>query len=512
MSSHEDYIDEDLYEYTDSDDEYDTDDLFNSPNIPNDSETLESSQSPKVETTPPPAYDMTVPDYSSDEYCHTQCEFYHLCYANHEACIKQTFEDALSSLSPMEEQVIKLLYGWNNYPPLTIDMIAKRLDTSTDQIIEIKNNAHHKLLSDVNLGFLYSHKAFALSSENFYSNFFADSWIYKPSLQITTKLGFELDYLSQTSDESGGITYINKNKSIVELKADLEKSIADFEDLQPFLPYLQKINITTLNHLLHTSSKKLFFDVFEKNDVLYFELYIVLTHMGFLLDGNSGILFYNQFWDNMIEELKVAGFNASIYEQTLEELPLGVFLTLYEKGIFTVADLLTKRPKYIASLNDEQRTQIANFLTKNHLLIHHEEKIFYITPNNLEKFLSKLVWWLAEHSHSVFSLKNELEKANCSITNSIVPMVTSIYPDYNFWDYLLCLGEADSLTCSITIEELVLSVRSFNCLKRAGIDTVGDLVQRSVEDLIRVRNMGKKNIDEIISKLAELGLTLRSEE
>ena len=64
----------------------------------------------------------------------------------------------------------------------------------------------------------------------------------------------------------------------------------------------------------------------------------------------------------------------------------------------------------------------------------------------------------------------------------------------------------------MTIEELDLSVRSFNCLKRAGIDTVEDLTSKTEEDMIKVRNLGKKSLEEVIQKLHSLGLTLRREE
>ena len=64
----------------------------------------------------------------------------------------------------------------------------------------------------------------------------------------------------------------------------------------------------------------------------------------------------------------------------------------------------------------------------------------------------------------------------------------------------------------MTIEELDMSVRSFNCLKRAGIDTVEDLTNRTEEDMIKVRNLGKKSLEEVIQKLHSLGLDLRKEE
>jgi len=60
----------------------------------------------------------------------------------------------------------------------------------------------------------------------------------------------------------------------------------------------------------------------------------------------------------------------------------------------------------------------------------------------------------------------------------------------------------------MTIEELDLSVRSFNCLKRAGINTVEDLIGRTEEDMMKVRNLGRKSLEEVMNKLGSMGLTL----
>ena len=62
----------------------------------------------------------------------------------------------------------------------------------------------------------------------------------------------------------------------------------------------------------------------------------------------------------------------------------------------------------------------------------------------------------------------------------------------------------------MTIDELDLSVRSSNCLHRAGINTVQELIMRSEEDMMKVRNLGRKSLEEVINKLAELGLALKS--
>ena len=61
----------------------------------------------------------------------------------------------------------------------------------------------------------------------------------------------------------------------------------------------------------------------------------------------------------------------------------------------------------------------------------------------------------------------------------------------------------------MTIEELDFSVRSFNCLKRAGINTVKDLASLTQDDLMKVRNLGKKSLKEVKEKLAEIGLSFR---
>jgi DNA-directed RNA polymerase subunit alpha len=64
----------------------------------------------------------------------------------------------------------------------------------------------------------------------------------------------------------------------------------------------------------------------------------------------------------------------------------------------------------------------------------------------------------------------------------------------------------------MNIEELDLSVRSYNCLKRAAINTVGELIQKTADDMMKVRNLGKKSLEEVEGKLASLGLCLKEEE
>ena len=64
----------------------------------------------------------------------------------------------------------------------------------------------------------------------------------------------------------------------------------------------------------------------------------------------------------------------------------------------------------------------------------------------------------------------------------------------------------------LTIDELDLSVRSFNCLKRAGINTVEDLINKSEMDMMKVRNLGRKSLEEVIAKLASFGFSLKKDD
>ena len=73
------------------------------------------------------------------------------------------------------------------------------------------------------------------------------------------------------------------------------------------------------------------------------------------------------------------------------------------------------------------------------------------------------------------------------------------------------LSEKDR-TLETPIEELEFSVRSYNCLKRAGIHTVADIVSRTEHDMMKVRNLGKKSLDEVVAKVAALGLSFKKPE
>ena len=84
--------------------------------------------------------------------------------------------------------------------------------------------------------------------------------------------------------------------------------------------------------------------------------------------------------------------------------------------------------------------------------------------------------------------------------NEVGPLISADQPE-----------EGDRIT-DMPIEELELSVRSYNCLKRAAISTVGELCNKTVDEMMKVRNLGRKSLDEVIEKLNEMGLSFRDGE
>lgn len=163
----------------------------------------------------------------------------------------------------------------------------------------------------------------------------------------------------------------------------------------------------------------------------------------------------------------------------------------------------------------------------------------YVTSEKNKENMQNIIGVIA-----VDSIYSPIDKVNYNVTNTRVGQVT----DYDkltieiFADGTIAPEEALSLSAKIlndhmnlfidlaegvkgkdimvvtednmknkvlelTIEELDLSVRSFNCLKRAGINTVEDLVSKSEGEMMRVRNLGKKSLEEVVNKLASLGFS-----
>lgn len=93
-------------------------------------------------------------------------------------------------------------------------------------------------------------------------------------------------------------------------------------------------------------------------------------------------------------------------------------------------------------------------------------------------------------------------------------LLTHVHEEVNDMDSVMkeAQGEVPNKGLVMMIEDLDLSVRSYNCLKRAGIQTVEELTQRTEDEMMRVRNLGKKSLKEVKDKIYDLGLSFKSYE
>ena len=111
-----------------------------------------------------------------------------------------------------------------------------------------------------------------------------------------------------------------------------------------------------------------------------------------------------------------------------------------------------------------------------------------ITPDEAVSLAAKII---NEHLMQFIDLSEEAKNADILIEKEV--------------------GQKEKVL-EMTIEELDLSVRSYNCLKRAGINTVEDLTNRTEEDMVKVRNLGRKSLEEVIGKLHALGQSFAKRE
>ena len=107
---------------------------------------------------------------------------------------------------------------------------------------------------------------------------------------------------------------------------------------------------------------------------------------------------------------------------------------------------------------------------------------------------------------------DEAASLAAKILNDHLMLFVDLSEEIGNQDIMVEKDDGKEKVLEMTIEELDLSVRSFNCLKRAGINTVEDLISKSEEDMMKVRNLGRKSLDEVVAKLQSLGFSLSHDE
>lgn len=107
----------------------------------------------------------------------------------------------------------------------------------------------------------------------------------------------------------------------------------------------------------------------------------------------------------------------------------------------------------------------------------------------------------------------EVISLSAKIVNDLLGLFIDLVDNMSGRDLLVSQDdEKQQKTLVMSIDELDLSVRSYNCLKRAGINTLQDLIQKSEDDMLKVRNLGKKSLDEVLKKIRDLGFELQKNE
>lgn len=107
----------------------------------------------------------------------------------------------------------------------------------------------------------------------------------------------------------------------------------------------------------------------------------------------------------------------------------------------------------------------------------------------------------------------EIVSLAAKIMNDHVRLFVELVDSMSSYDILVTQDDdKQQKVLEMSIEDLDLSVRSYNCLKRAGIHSVEDLTKRSEDDMLKVRNLGRKSLEEVIGKLVDLGLSLKAQE
>lgn len=494
-------------------------------------EAKEQSETDKIS---PEHIDVEWIDYSSDDYCKNECEFFENCYANHNTCPKQAIKEYLQLRLPEREQtILKLKYGYKQEPTSWRE-IADAVGLTESYL---KNNVFKKAFSEI-IKFPYPRRlinkrrffwfdVFSGTKDTFYSRLVTD---------IFNNFHYQDSKLRDLKNEIRvGINYAvvdiwEDDKSIVEINQELNKNIEHCDFLKEYLVFLQKSDISTLYHLLCTSYFKLL-EIFDNNDYIIYKLRNDLENKGYhfkrTLRCQTDIYKYRQ---SMLEKIKLF---PEIPEQELKDslLPVSVVLELYKHDICTLKELLRlDADQYRSKKIPEDIIQKIEQYKKNSSLCLNAPKYCIestlFQEDKISEFYKKLIEELYRNQFSIHSLCNDV---NIEKLKSLEEKFDYIEQNYKGVSILKIFNPMDNKTeneilliessewmnekiLSITVDDLDLSVRSYNCLKRAGINTVGELIDLSMEDLSRrSRNLGRKSVEEIVYKLELLGLKLKDE-
>jgi len=420
-----------------------------------------------------------------NEYCGNNCAFYKGCYANSELCIKRVFEEILNTIAPREAYVVKKIYGYDGYV-CSKQELATDLEIDCERIEQIEAKALRKLRHPSRSKKLkkYFFDIYC-TGENFYS-------------RLLTGIFGEADDETKAEIKLGiDFSIVYKEKCLLKSPADVKKELNKrIDEIQEFFPYAEEIrnlNILTFDHLIHTPQSRLLSFVFGDNDAEFLQFARQIESMGYRFKDRDFNL------ENALAE-KVAQIikDGSLFDETIEDLSIKTTIKLLKYDICTYEDLL-RRISFVLTCDEftqEETDAIQKtLLSKGFVYKSDNSESIYLTNKFIEDFCVSFVQWMIEHKQSIFRLTENLKVKNLNMLQAIY-YIKSIYQDFEFPTRIFSIDS--------TIEELELSVRSYNCLKRAEINTVEQLLELTDDDLMKVRNLGQKGVNEIKEILSKI--------
>ena len=448
-------------------------------------------------------------DFSSDDYCKDKCEFYKTCYGNREVCPKNAFKEVFETLTPREEIILKLRFGFCDNKQFSWEETGKYLNLTPNYTKQQSKKPLSKLRHPSRFKILRERKFdFYSANTDFYRNLFKEL-IGQEDNETLVEIKLGLDYSIIDREKTF-------DKSIAVIKKELNTKISDICELNQYSSALAEKNIYTLKELLYSSIEKILL-AFDYDDTVLFSIQSKLLNMGYRIKTTyykSKREYFNDYY------LEFVSFNlfSNIENQDLIDstLPSGLVARLLERNITTTNELFELSKYEIKKIiNDDKKAE--EFFT----LIKQYKPTISIDKYNVyniyvdSKFISYFYWHLFDELHNNgYSIKALHKKIIDLGIDSFEKLINIIEEDFAKIPIEKLLAEymGDNEILQKTIEEINLSTRAYWCLNRAGINTLEDLTNKTEDDMYKVRNLGKKSLDEVLDKLHSYGLKLKDEE
>lgn len=441
-------------------------------------------------------------EFATEEYCTTKCEYYGTCCANYDVCLKNAFNDILETLTPREKNVVKLSFGYDGNV-MTLEAIGEKYNITEERVRQIQAKALRKMRHPSRSKRLriYWYDVFLVNADNFYTRMMKTVFGERePEQGAQFKLGIDLQIVDK--EKCSG-------KSPAQIKKELNSDIREVEELQAYAAFLANSKISSLKRLLCASKKQLSLDTFDNDDISLFNMLKTIDAMGYRFKFCKSETILTEV---LSEKLKSAIIDTYVYDEQIEDLSLKTTLRLLELDISDLETLINKILSLKAdnTLSVEMQVEIEDFLILKGLATGIDDvRVLYLSEDSLYGLSALLTDWMLRNGHSVNKFLLELSAAG-KVPSERVAYIFRKHPD--FFETVKTNQLIGVLLKTEPIETLDLSVRAYNCLKRAGINTVDDVLKMSEDDMIKVRNLGRKSFEEVLGKLRAIGVTVKADD